>query len=102
MSCILAVSTCSIALGGPAASYVPSHPNDVGSGNIDLRLAQLNITPKSDMDIVEGQCHQVFRVSLPRSVLLCNENFGEPFIENIWIEQSSVIGNRELRNIKSS
>ena len=55
MSCILAVSTCSIALGGPAASYVPSNPNDVGS---DLRLAQLNITPKSDMDMAEGLCHQ--------------------------------------------
>ena len=44
--------------GGAAASYVSSHPNVIGSGNIDVPLAQLNVISSGDMDMAEAQCHQ--------------------------------------------
>ena len=67
-----------------------SHPNYVGSGNIDIPAAQLNIKPSNFIDIpaaqlnikpsnfidmVEGQGYQ------GHERLLCNEKIGQPFID---------------------
>ena len=57
------------------------HPNEVGSGSIDIPVAQLNITPSSLWIWCRTSVTSAMRVYLSRSVLVCNEKLGQAFID---------------------